>query len=621
MLCADFCPLYKFWVVVYNETIERRINMKRLIVSLLIITALVFSACAETVNDTSSSTPESDVSDVFDMSGINKYPIISNESKIKLPEGVSYSLEIGKDYRERLSQYYGVTDNGKGIACYAWVESGELKFGLKPLADIDTPEGITEALPTATLGEIRAVLNGYTVERRQKMKLFLLDDILVGYENELLYMLGIGENCIEYTVSLGSHRFDIAIGGSEAAELYNLFCDAHANASKVEWGQLNENCEDALTVTVSFAPAGSEELYGLWNDFGSYTLYANGNVCYSPSLLASYMEALRFSEEFYGNVYTRVIDQLAEYGIKYPIAQAEELWCSVKVGLHSNESIVTGDKVLEILALAEELSEKATAADSRNIDSNDYENAIYIEFYKGNMEMESEFTVYSDEYSCLLAESPYADRKYGILPEGSYNKVLDAVKGLLNNGETDSLNEGVEELLTLLDKKGIKVQNPGSVYDVTPERIKNETDYKIFKDMIDCSSYVLVEGEIYQVCTYFGGSGFQNALPCDFDKNGVTDLLVLSSWGSGMHREEISVFNMETKESELLFSTLNEGFLKKYYGWFLEIDAKTEEGGDERFFVYAFKPTPISSQKPESIFIGEIVLKDGKPFFELQIEE
>lgn len=597
--------------------------MKRIFISLLITTALVLTACAEFENGNSSLAPESESLGFSETSETSEYAPDSNEGKTKLPEGVDYSLEIGKDYRERLSQYYRIIDGGKGIACYAWidVETKELKFAVKALADIDSPNTITESLPAATLGEIRAVLSSYTLEQRRKMKVCPLENALLNYDSELLYMLGIGENCIEYTVSLGSHRFDIAIDGSEATELYNLVSNARDQASGNTTGHINENCEDALTITVSFSPTGSNELHGLWNEFGSYTFYANGNVFYSPSLIYSSIDIFTLSEEFYGNIYTRVLDRLQKHGITYPIASADELWCSVKVGLHSRESIVTDDKVLEILALAEQLTEKAADAGERILESKDYENAIYIEFYKGNMEIESEFTVYADEYSGLLTPAPFVDKTYGILPEGSYNKVLDAVKPLLYKDNTAVLDEDVKELLALLDKKGIKTENPSEVYNVTPERIKNETNYKIFKDMTDCASYVLVEGEVYQVCTYFGGSGFQNALPCDFDKNGVIDLLVLSSWGSGMHREEISVFNTETKESELLFSTFNERFLKKYYGWFLEIDTQVDNNGSERFFVYAFKPTPISSQKPESNFVGEVVLKDGKPFFELHIAD
>lgn len=92
-------------------------------------------------------------------------------------------------------------------------------------------------------------------------------------------------------------------------------------------------------------------------------------------------------------------------------------------------------------------------------------------------------------------------------------------------------------------------------YNVTPQSIAEQTDYKIFKFSNTCSSFVLIDEKVYELCMSFGGYGFVNALPCDFDANGNIDLLVASSFGSGMHRSQISIFNVTTKESTVLFDT------------------------------------------------------------------
>lgn len=97
-----------------------------------------------------------------------------------------------------------------------------------------------------------------------------------------------------------------------------------------------------------------------------------------------------------------------------------------------------------------------------------------------------------------------------------------------------------------------------NVYNVTPPQISSQTDYQIFKTSDSCESFVLIDGEIYSLCTSFGGYGFVNAVPCDFDGDGNTDLLVASSWGSGQHRSEISVFNTVTKESTVLYTSLED---------------------------------------------------------------
>ena len=92
-------------------------------------------------------------------------------------------------------------------------------------------------------------------------------------------------------------------------------------------------------------------------------------------------------------------------------------------------------------------------------------------------------------------------------------------------------------------------------YNVTPPQVVAETDMKIFKFSDSCVSLVVLDNTIYELCPSFGGYGFVNAVPCDFDNDGNKDLLVASSWGSGMHRSIISVFNSVTKESTVLYDT------------------------------------------------------------------
>lgn len=92
-------------------------------------------------------------------------------------------------------------------------------------------------------------------------------------------------------------------------------------------------------------------------------------------------------------------------------------------------------------------------------------------------------------------------------------------------------------------------------FNVTPEQVALETSYKIFKFSDSCASFVMIDNEVYTLCEWFGGYGFVNAVPCDFDNDGNKDLLVASSWGSGLHRSIISVFNSTTKESTVIYDT------------------------------------------------------------------
>ena len=92
-------------------------------------------------------------------------------------------------------------------------------------------------------------------------------------------------------------------------------------------------------------------------------------------------------------------------------------------------------------------------------------------------------------------------------------------------------------------------------YNVTPQAVALLTDIKIFKFSDSCASFALIDGKVYSICESFGGYGFVNAVPWDYDKDGNLDLLVSSSWGSGLHRSIISIFNTQTKESIVVYDT------------------------------------------------------------------
>lgn len=95
-------------------------------------------------------------------------------------------------------------------------------------------------------------------------------------------------------------------------------------------------------------------------------------------------------------------------------------------------------------------------------------------------------------------------------------------------------------------------------YNVTPKVVSEVCDIQIFKFSDNCASFAYIDGEVFELCDSFGGYGFVNAVPWDYDEDGNMDLLFASSWGSGIHRSEISVFNVVTKESVVVYSTVLE---------------------------------------------------------------
>lgn len=123
----------------------------------------------------------------------------------------------------------------------------------------------------------------------------------------------------------------------------------------------------------------------------------------------------------------------------------------------------------------------------------------------------------------------------------------------------EGVAEFAEKLRETLDMDSIAGTpiNEENVYNVTPPEVAEQTDFKIFKHSDSCASFVMTKDGVYELGNSFGGYGVISAVPCDPDGDGNKDLLVASSWGSGIHRSEISVFNSVTREFEVIFSTMD----------------------------------------------------------------
>ena len=131
----------------------------------------------------------------------------------------------------------------------------------------------------------------------------------------------------------------------------------------------------------------------------------------------------------------------------------------------------------------------------------------------------------------------------------------------VNNMTTSCTKDSVDEFMSIIGEvepdglsTGMKLDEE-HCYNVTPLSVATQTDIKIFKFSDSCVSLALIDGEVYSICESFGGLGFVDAVPWDYDGDGNPDLLIASSWGSGLHRSIISVFNTTTKESIVVYDT------------------------------------------------------------------
>lgn len=191
---------------------------------------------------------------------------------------------------------------------------------------------------------------------------------------------------------------------------------------------------------------------------------------------------------------------------------------------------------------------------------------------------------------------------------------VDAFLSLLGDIEPDGLLSGCQ-----FDEE--------HCFNVTPEQVAAETDMQIFKFSDSCASYVMLDNEIYLLCDFFGGYGFVNAVPCDFDNDGNKDLLVASSWGSGMHRSIISVFNSVTKESTVLYDTSDTD--KPNTGLFVStvvpVYSSTQEFEDlpVTYMVYSARIITYDSDFINLSYVstgvvGSIEVENGTPVFQVQ---
>ncbi len=147
-------------------------------------------------------------------------------------------------------------------------------------------------------------------------------------------------------------------------------------------------------------------------------------------------------------------------------------------------------------------------------------------------------------------------------------------------------------------------------YNVTPPEVAEQMDVKIFKYTDCCASFILIDGVVYELCMSFGGFGFLSAVPCDYDNDGNLDLLMTSSWGSGLHRTDISYFNVVTKELKTIYS-------ENYYELIIEKNPKVQEGRyDVRRICYVLDMME-SGYAPhiDKGVLGYVEIQDGVPMY------
>ena len=109
------------------------------------------------------------------------------------------------------------------------------------------------------------------------------------------------------------------------------------------------------------------------------------------------------------------------------------------------------------------------------------------------------------------------------------------------------------EFLEAFEKSGIRKWN-GIDYCVntTPEWMYEQTGAQRFSLSVADGTYIWLDGEIYDLGGLSICKLFTAMYPCDFDNDGVTDILYHFTYGSGIDGWRCGVFNTRTKTDTLL---------------------------------------------------------------------
>ena len=120
--------------------------------------------------------------------------------------------------------------------------------------------------------------------------------------------------------------------------------------------------------------------------------------------------------------------------------------------------------------------------------------------------------------------------------------------------------------------------------EVTPPEVLAETGCHIFKDPDSCESYLADGQRLCELGSGFGGYGLTSAVPWDYDGNGTVDLLYTYSWGSGMHRSILALYDRTKRERQELYTYYPWDW--EAYGSDLVVKHETDSAGNNSYPVF-----------------------------------
>ena len=158
-------------------------------------------------------------------------------------------------------------------------------------------------------------------------------------------------------------------------------------------------------------------------------------------------------------------------------------------------------------------------------------------------------------YNYVLTD--FMGDKRVFLREGGVMDLMSEKSGKDGNTEETSDYFGPDhqtaEFLEAFEKSGIRKWN-GIDYCVntTPEWMYERTGAQRFSLSVTDGTYIWLDGEVYDLGGQSICKTFTAMYPCDYDNDGVTDILYHFLYGSGIDGWHCGVFNTKTKTDTLL---------------------------------------------------------------------
>ncbi|MGB8454124.1 MAG: hypothetical protein WCD89_17570 [Anaerocolumna sp.] len=142
--------------------------------------------------------------------------------------------------------------------------------------------------------------------------------------------------------------------------------------------------------------------------------------------------------------------------------------------------------------------------------------------------------------------------------------------------------DGVEDFLSLQHdfKSGYDTD---TCYNITPNYIRQNSDYSVFKYDTSSASFLLYEGKVYPLGEYFGGFGLTSMTLSDLSGDQKPELYFTYSFGSGLHRSNTAYFDPAAKKvivfdyshlnKDMIITENNDGGLSLYYADINKMDS------------------------------------------------